>query len=63
MTRDEKIKAIEDMEINIKMQCPDDHYEIEIKKCTREDGIRRTIKEAKTICQDCWIKALEDKPC
>lgn len=51
MTKDEKIKAINDMGINIFDDCPSDHGFFESKICLTDDN-----------CADCWIKTLEATP-
>ena len=51
MTDSDKIKAIEDMGIDLDQDCPSDYGFFESKICFSNDD-----------CIICWIKALEDKP-
>jgi hypothetical protein len=51
MTKEEKLKAIEDMGINWRGSCPDDYGLKE--NCSDDDF------EIDEYCSVCWIKALE----
>jgi hypothetical protein len=57
MTRTEKLIAIVDMGVNIKMQCSDICYAIKNGTCRAENS--ETRKQAFNACLDCWIDALE----
>jgi hypothetical protein len=51
MSRDEKIKALNDMGINILEDCPSDYGFFDSKICLIGEN-----------CTDCWIKTLEGHP-